>query len=130
MTEFYTVKRIDNTRVVRAAAPRRLKECARLVAMGAALALVVMLYAWQHFEYIQVSYKVEALRLDRARAFELNQELKLDVSNLSSPTRIDGIARNQLGLTVTVPGQTVAPQSQNDAAVVAQVRRVQPPPAR
>jgi cell division protein FtsL len=129
MTEFYTVKRIDNTRVVRAAAPRRLRECAKLVAMGGALALVALFYSWQHFQYIQLSYQVERLRTDHAHAFELNQELKLDVSNLRSPTRIDGIARNQLGLTATVPGQTVTAQSPSDGAVVAQVRRVQPPPA-
>jgi cell division protein FtsL len=130
MTEFYTVKRIDNTRVVRAAAPRRLKECGKLVAMGAALALVAMFYSWQHFQYIQLSYQVEQLKADRAHAFELNQELKLDVSSLTSPTRIAGIARNELGMTATVPGQSAPAQSQSDAAVVAQVRRVQLPPAR
>lgn len=127
MTEFYTAKRIDNSRVVRVAAPRRLKECAKLVGMCALLALVAMLYAWQHFQYIQLSYGVEQLRADRSHAVELNQELKLDVANLKDPHRIDAIARRQLGLTATVPGQ-IAP-AQTDGAVVAQVRRVPLPPA-
>ena len=127
MTEFYTVKRIDNSRVVRVAAPRRLRECAKLVGMCAALGLVAMLYVWQHFQYIQLSYQVEQLKADRSHAVELNQELKLDVASLKSPTRIDTIARQDLGLTATVPGQ-IAP-APNDGNVVAQVRRVPMPPA-
>jgi cell division protein FtsL len=127
MTEFYTVKRIDNSRVVRVAAPRRLRECGKLVGMCAVLGLVAMLYAWQHFQYIQVSYQVEQLKADRSHAVELNQELKLDVASLKSPTRIDTIARRDLGLTATVPGQIAS--APNDGNVVAQVRRVPMPPA-
>ena len=40
MTEYYTVKRIDNSRLVRPKAPDRMRECVRLVAMGGLLALV------------------------------------------------------------------------------------------
>ena len=67
-----------------------------------------MLYAWQHFETIQLRYQLESLRSERAQAAELNQELKLEVAGLRAPARIDMIARRQLGLTAPVPGQ-VAP---------------------
>lgn len=128
MTEFFTVKRIDNSRVVRVAAPRRLRECARLVGLGALLAAGVLLYAWQHFQCIQMSYQLEELKAARAQAAELNQELHLQVAGLRSPVRIDAIARRQLGLTAPVPGQ-IAPMQTPGGPIVAQARRSSPPTA-
>ena len=108
MTEFHTVRAIDNSRLVRRAAPQRMREMARLVGLGGLVALVALLYAWQHFADIQLRYQLESLKSQRAQAAELNQELRLEVAGLQSPERIDQIARLQLGLTAPVPGQ-IAP---------------------
>lgn len=124
MTEFYTVKQIDNSRLVRPVAPNRFRECCRLVALGALLAGVALTYAWQHFECIQLSYQLEALKSERAQAAERNLHLKLEVAGLRSPVRIDAIARRQLGLSVPVPGQ-VAPVEGPSEAVLAQTRAAQ-----
>ena len=121
MTEFYTVKQIDNSRLVRIVAPNHLKECARLVSLGAMLTLCAFLYAWQHFETIQLRYQLESLRGERTQAAELNQELKLEIAGLRAPGRIDAIARRELGLTVPVPGQ-VAPMDTPPSAVWAEAR--------
>ena len=121
MTEFYTVKRIDNSRLVRPVAPNRLRECCRLVALGAVLAGVALLYAWQHFQCIQLRYQLEELKSERAQAAELSLRLKLEVAGLRSPMRIDAIARRQLGLSVPVPGQ-IAPAEGPSEAVLAQAR--------
>jgi cell division protein FtsL len=121
MTEFFTVKQIDNSRLVRPMEPNRMRECARLVLLGGMIALCAFLYAWQHFEGIQLRYQLESLRGERSQATELNQELKLEVAGLRAPGRIDAIARRQLGLTMPVPGQ-VAPMEQPAGAVVAEAR--------
>jgi cell division protein FtsL len=121
MSEFYTVKQIDNSRLVRPMAPNRIRECARLVLLGGMIALCALLYAWQHFETIQLRYALESLRSEHSQAAELNQELKLEVAGLRSPERIDIIARRQLGLTAPVPGQ-VAPMDLPPNAVMAEVR--------
>ncbi len=121
MTEFFTVKQIDNSRLVRIVAPDHMRECARVVALGGLIALCAFLYAWQHFETIQLRYELESLRSERAQATELNQELKLEVAGLRAPERIDVIARRQLGLTVPVPGQ-VAPMELPPNAVLAEAR--------
>jgi len=121
MTEFYTVKQIDNSRLVRPMAPNRIRECVRLVTLGGMLALCALLYAWQHFEAIQLRYELESLRNDHSQAAELNQELKLEVAGLRAPGRIDLIARRQLGLTAPVPGQ-VEPMDMPPNAVMAQAR--------
>ena len=120
-TEFHTVKRIDNSRLARPIASDRLREMARLIALGALLAGAALFYAWQHFEYLQLRYRVESLKSERSQASELNQQLKLETAGLRAPSRIDEIARRQLRLTAPVPGQ-VAPLDQPVEPVVAQAR--------
>jgi cell division protein FtsL len=92
-----------------------------VVSLGALIALGAFLYAWQHFETIQLRYQLESLRSERAQARELNQELKLEIAGLRAPERIDMIARRQLGLTAPVPGQ-VAPMELPPNAVMAEAR--------
>ena len=121
MMDYHTVKRIDNTRLARPASPARLRDLWRLCAVGGALAACLLIYAWQHFECIQIRYQVEQLESQRAKAVQLNQQLHLEVASLRSPMRVDTIARNQLGLTVPAPGQ-VAPTDEPSDAVVAQAQ--------
>jgi len=119
MTEYYTVKRIDNSRLVCPAAPARLRDFWRRVLVGAAIAGCLIFYVWQHFECIQMQYRIEQLDTQRNQAAQLNRELHLEVATLRSPSRVDAIARQQLGLTVSVPGQ-VTPASTSGNVVVAQ----------
>jgi cell division protein FtsL len=121
MTEYYTVKRIDNSRLIRSAAPAKLREFWRRVAVGAAIAGCLLFYVWQHFECIQLRYAVEQLEAQRTQAAQLNEQLHLEVATLRAPGRVDAIARNQLGLTVPVPGQ-VAPADASADMVLAQAR--------
>ena len=121
MTEYYTVKRIDNSRLMRPTEPARLREFWRRVAAGAGMAGCLLFYAWQHFECIQLRYQLEQLESSRTQVAELNQQLHLEVATLRSPARVDGIARQQLGLTVPVPGQ-VAPAEEPSNAVLAEAR--------
>jgi cell division protein FtsL len=120
-TQFHTVKRIDNSRVARPIAPGRLREMARLIGLGALLAAAALFYAWQHFEYLQLRYRVESLKSERSQSSELNQQLKLEMAGLRAPSRIDEIARRQLRLTMPIPGQ-VSPLEGPAEPVVAQVR--------
>lgn len=119
-TEFHTVKRIDNSRLARPIAADRLREMARLIGLGALLAAAALFYAWQHFQFLQLRYRVESLKAERSQASELNQQLKLEIAGLRAPSRIDEIARRQLRLTMPVPGQ-VAPLEAPSEPVVAQV---------
>ena len=120
-TEFHTVKQIDNSRLARPIGPDRLWEMIRLIGLGALLAAGALFYAWQHFEYLQLRYRVESLKSERAQASELNQQLKLEMAGLRAPSRIDEIARRQLRLTAPIPGQ-VAPLDAPSEPVVAQAR--------
>lgn len=123
MTEYYTVKRIDNSRLSRPAAPAQLRDFWRRVAAGSALACCMIFYVWQHFDCIQMRYQIEQLEQQRTQAAQLNQQLHVEVATLRAPGRVDSIARNQLGLTISVPGQ-VAPADASSDAIVAQARTV------
>lgn len=119
MTEYYTVKRIDNSRLTRATAPAQLREFWQRVVVGAAIAACLIFYVWQHFECIQLRYQIEQLDSQMNQAAQLNQQLHLEIATLRAPSRVDAIARNQLGLTVSVPGQ-VTPASASSETVLAQ----------
>ena len=122
MTPFHIVlKRIDNSRLVRPAAPDRWREMLRLLGLGGLLAAVAFLYAWQHFQCIQLRYQQESLKGQRAQMAELNQQLTLEAAGLRAPARIDEIARQQLGLTAPVPGQ-LAPFEGSSEPVLAEMR--------
>jgi cell division protein FtsL len=99
MTEFRTVKRIDNSRLVRHVEPVKLKNFYKTAALGSAIALCCMLYVFQHFKCIDLSFQLEELKQKQAVATALNSGLKLNIATLSRPGRIDQIARQRLGLT-------------------------------
>ena len=63
MTEYHTVKQIDNSRLVGARCLRAVRDFWQRLAVGAALAACLLFYAWQHFESIQLRYQVEAARI-------------------------------------------------------------------
>jgi cell division protein FtsL len=123
MSDYYTVKRIDNSRLVRAANPNRMRESCRIVAYSCVLAAGVLLFAWQHFQCLQLGYQLEELKAERGQAAEMNLRLRLEVASLKSPERIDAIARNTLGLTMPVPGQVAPAYGPSPSeAVLAQAR--------
>jgi cell division protein FtsL len=125
MTEYFTVKRIDNSRLVRPMAPGRLKEYWRRVAAGCLMAALLLVYAWQHFECIQLRYEVQQLEAQRAESAELNKRLHLQVSSLGSSGRVDSIAEQDLGMTVHAPGEAVGSEGTAEP-VLAQARLIAP----
>lgn len=121
MTEYFTVKRIDNSRLIRPMAPSRLKDYWRRVAVGSAIAAFLLIYAWQHFECIRLRYVVQQLEAQRAESAELNKRLHLQVSSLTSSGRVDSIAETELGMTVHQPGEAVSSDATSEP-VLAQAR--------
>ena len=56
MTEFHTVKRIDNSRIVRHVEPVKMRKLYRTTALGGVIAAFFMLYIYQHFRCIDLSF--------------------------------------------------------------------------
>jgi hypothetical protein len=104
--EFYFQKTIDNSRLVKVSDPQRRREIRIFSAALAALFMVMMFYAWQHFSSIEYGYRIEAQKAERERLVEVNRTLTLEAASLRDPGRIDALAR-KMGLESTQPGQVI-----------------------
>jgi cell division protein FtsL len=112
--EVFFVKRFDNSRLVKAADPQRMREMRGFACAMACLFALVMMYGWQHFSSIEYGYRVESEKQQVVQLEEQNRQLRLTEAQLADPARIDRIAR-QYGLDVPRPGQVVRPDASMDA---------------
>jgi cell division protein FtsL len=112
--EFFFPKAIDNSRLVKAADPVRVREMRLFSAAVAVLFSLVMIYGLQHFSAIESGYRVEAEKQMRDQLREDNRQLRLTEAQLTQPGRIDSMAR-QLGLAEPQPGQVIHPTARPDA---------------
>jgi cell division protein FtsL len=117
--QFHTVKRIDNSRLVRNAEPMRLRGFYRTAGLGAVIAAFLMMYIYQHFQCIDLSFQLEDLKSKQTQSMALNSELRLEIEGLRDPRRIDVIARRQLGLTQPMPTQVQEYDAPSGAEVAA-----------
>jgi cell division protein FtsL len=118
-TQFHTVKRIDNSRLVRNVEPVRLRSYYRTAGLGAIIAACLMMYIYQHFQCIDLSFQLEDLKARQSKSMALNSELRLEIEGLRDPRRIDVIARRQLGLTQPMPTQVQEYDAPSGAEVAA-----------
>jgi len=125
MVEFYTVKKIDNSRLVRHVEPVKMRNLYKTVALGGIVAAFLMLYVYQHFRCIDQSFQLEELKTKTTQAQALNSKLKLEIAYLRDPHRIDLIARRQLGLTQPTADQ-VREYANSDGSEVAAVQYTRP----
>src|ERR1700761_9149902 len=108
--EVFFVKRFDNSRLVKAADPQRMREMRGFACAMAFLFALVMMYGWQHFCSIEYGYRVESEKQQVVQLEEQNRQLRLTEAQLADPARIDHMAR-QLGLDEPRPGQVVRPDA-------------------
>jgi hypothetical protein len=120
--EFYFTRHFDNSRLVKATDPVRVREMRSFAAAVAVLFSLIMVYGLQHFYAIESSYRVESEKQVVEQLREQNRQLRLTEAQLTQPGRIDGLA-HQLGLAAPQPGQVVHPNTSpmNGAPVVAQI---------
>jgi cell division protein FtsL len=125
MTEFHTVKKLDNSRIVRHVEPVKLRNYYKTMALGGIVAMFFMFYIYQHFRCIDLSFQLEDLKAKQVEAAGLNSELRLEKERLRDPRRIDVIARRQLGLTQPLPEQMQEYDAPSGGEVAA-VRYIRP----
>jgi cell division protein FtsL len=113
--EFHFVRRFDNSRLVKAPDPVRVREMRVFSAAVAVLFSLIMVYGLQHFYAIESGYRVESEKQVLEQLREQNRQLHLSQAELAQPDRIDKMAR-QLGLGEPQPGQIVHPNAIPDAS--------------
>src|SRR5579864_7644698 len=105
--EFYFVKHIDNSRLVREVDMERRRECFSLLGLGVLVFLFVLLFAWQHFQSVRNGYQIEQLKAAYATLEEQNHQYRLEQAALADPERIDTLARTRLGMISPGPQQLI-----------------------
>src|ERR1700756_3551150 len=108
--EVFFTKHLDNSRLVKAADPVRVKEMRRFAIAMTMLFAMVMLYGWQHLSSIEIGYRVEAEKQQPLPLQEQNRQLGLNEAQLCDLNRLDREAR-RLGMDSPHPGQVVRPES-------------------
>ncbi len=107
VTDFYFVKRIDNSRLLREVDREKSRECFCLLGLGVLVFLFVFLIARQHFQCVRYGYQIEESKTQRAALEEWNHQLRLEQASLADPQRIDTLARQKLGLAPPDPQQVI-----------------------
>ena len=126
--EFYFAMNIDNSRLVKAPDPVRVREMRVFSAAVAVLFSLIMIYGLQHFSAIESSYHVESEKQTLDQLREENRQLRLSEAQLTQPGRIDPMAR-QLGLMEPQPGQVIHPNARPDVGAPAMAQATPPAPA-
>jgi cell division protein FtsL len=126
--EIMFTKHFDNTRLVKASDPVRVRQMRIFSATVAVLFSLVMVYGLQHFSAIEGSYRVESEKQQLDQLREENRQLRLSEAQLSQPARIDGLAHH-MGLAAPDPGQVVhaTAHADNGSPVYAQITPPLPP---
>jgi cell division protein FtsL len=106
--EFFVAQSFDNSRLLKASDPVRLREMRVFSVAVAMLFSLIMIYGLQHFSAIESSYRVESEKQTLEQLREENRQLRLSEAELTQPGRIDQLAR-PLGLAEPQPGQIVYP---------------------
>jgi cell division protein FtsL len=123
--EVYFSKHFDNTRLVKAPDPARVREMRLFSAAITILFSLIMVYGLQHFSAIENGYRVESEKQVRDQLREENRQLRLSEAQLSQPGRIDKMSR-ELGLAEPQPGQVVHSTDRVDTSAPA-MAQVAPP---
>jgi hypothetical protein len=125
--EVFFTKHLDNTRLVKAADPVRVREMRSFAMAMTVLFAMVMMYGWQHFSSIEIGYKVEAEKQQVEQLREQNHQLSLTEAQLCDLGRLDREAR-RLGMDAPRPGQVVRPEGSFEAGqpVLAEVHQAPP----
>ena len=116
--EYAIKKDIRNNPIVREVDEARQRELWKLVGLAGVIVVVLLFFAWPHFELIRNGYQIEKLQQERSAQEELTRQLRLEVESLRSPKRIEALATERLHL--VAPGQ-------GEAIVIERVVPAEPP---
>src|SRR5260370_20156064 len=105
--EYATKKVMRSNRIVREVDGARQRQLWRSAGIGLFLVVVLLFWAWQHFELLRHGYQIERMQQERAAEEEINRHLRLEVETLRAPRRIEKIATEQLHLVAPARGQAI-----------------------
>ena len=92
---FFYVKRIDNSRVVRAADPQAREACWKLIGSVVAAAVLLIAVLLPGAYGLLAGYQIQTLRQEATKLVNERAALELQEAKLLSPARMEELARMQ-----------------------------------
>lgn len=92
---YFFVKRIDNSRVVRAADPKARGACWKWIASSLTATALVVGLLFPNLYGLLAGYQIETLRQEQRRLQNESAALELEQARLLSPARLEELARMQ-----------------------------------
>jgi cell division protein FtsL len=102
-----TVKTLRKPRIDRAARAERRRRVLHHGIALVCLTLVALLYVWLRLQVLNQGYALSATTKLQQRLEQEQRELKLEHATLTSPERVEGMARRRLGLRPPEKGQVI-----------------------
>jgi cell division protein FtsL len=101
-------KRINNATVYRTVDVAQRRQYFLLTFLSAVFVFGLLLYGWQQYRWFRLGYDIMEATARKEKLLEYQRQLVLQKDTLAQPARIDGLARNTLGMVVAAPGQIVS----------------------
>jgi len=104
----YAIRRdVRNTGVVRTVDRARHRELWIWVAVGAALLGVLLVTAFQYYEFIAYGYGLDDVKGQIKAEQQIERQLRLEITTLQSPRRLERIATKDLHLVAPAADRAV-----------------------
>ena len=95
--DFYFLRSIDNSGLVRHVDPRKRRHCFAFLFFGVCAFVAILGYALHQFECLRLQYRMAELKARHHNLLEWNHKLRLEKASLGRLERIEVIARKELG---------------------------------
>jgi cell division protein FtsL len=78
-----------------------------IVVLGLSLIGVVLLHVWLRLQVVHMGYALATTSKLQSQLEQENRELKVELATLTSPDRLEAMARRRLGLRPPEKGQVI-----------------------
>jgi cell division protein FtsL len=75
--------------------------------LGLALIAAVLVHVWLRLQVVRMGYMLSTTSKLQTRLEQENRELKVELATLTSPDRLEALARQRLGLAAPEKGQII-----------------------
>ena len=75
--------------------------------LGLALITAVLVHVWLRLQVVRMGYVLSTTSKLQTRLEQENRELKVELATLTSPDRLEALARQRLGLAAPEKGQII-----------------------
>ena len=98
---------VKRARVERISRPKRRWNFLAVSSLFLAVVSLALFYVWLRLQVVHMGYLLSATSKLRAQLEQENRELRVELASMTSPDRLEAMARRRLGLVPPEKGQVV-----------------------